>query len=142
VRPAAQSATVRVGLRLWTSRAGAVRVRVERALGTGGRDRCPPAGSPGRFDGRYRTVSVVRSAASAADPRAPVVRLRRITLRLRLAPALYRLTVTTGGVSKRRFLRVLMPPRRPPSAYAPTHVAPVEPELLAARRSPHPGERR
>ncbi|MDO8186920.1 hypothetical protein Q5424_27735 [Conexibacter sp. JD483] len=129
VRPAASGGAVTVGLRLWTGRAGAVRVRVERALGTGGLDRCPPIGSPGRFAGRYRTVSVLRPAVAsvaaspatareAASTAAPArtaaaagVRLRRATLRLRLAPALYRVTVTTGGVSKRRFLRVLAPRR-------------------------------
>ncbi len=67
VRPAASGGTVNVGLRLWTGRSGAPRVRVERALGTGGRDRCPPPGSPGRFDGRFRTVAIVRPVTAAAE---------------------------------------------------------------------------
>ncbi len=80
VRPAASGRAVTLGLRLWTGRSGAARVRVERALGTGGRDRCPPAGSPGSFDGRYRTVATLRPAlasASAARLPAPPPRFRR-----------------------------------------------------------------
>ena len=111
VRPAADGRAVAIPLRLWTRRAVAPRVRIERALGTGGRDRCPPAGSPGRFAGRLRTVAVVRPAlgASASAAGDDGLRLRSVTVRLRLAPALYRVTVTVDGHAKRRWLRVLAP---------------------------------
>lgn len=109
VRPAANG-SVRVVLRLRTARAGAVRVRVERALGTAGRERCPAAGGSGRFDGRYRTVARLREVRTQA---AAAALARRLTLRLRLRPALYRITVraytSSGRLSppKRRYLRVL-----------------------------------
>ena len=109
VRPEANG-SVRVALRLRTAQAGAVRVRVERALGTKGRERCPAAGGRGRFDGRYRTVARLRDVRTQA---AAAALARRLTLHLRLEPALYRITVravtSSGRLSppKRRFLRVL-----------------------------------
>jgi hypothetical protein len=141
VRPRATGAAVTVRLRLRTATDGPLRIRVERALGTAGRPTCPPVGGRGRFDGRYRTVANrrVRAAASAQRSRparrparatstGPVrtgstgparatstAPARAVTLRLRLAPALYRITVTAGSRSqpRRRFLRVLAPrPRR------------------------------
>ncbi|MDW5594123.1 hypothetical protein VSS74_07240 [Conexibacter stalactiti] len=113
---------------LTAAHAGPVQVRVERALGTRGRERCPAAGGRGRFDGRFRTVTTLRrdlgggAAARAASsaPRAAATNARaaagarRLTLNLRLEPALYRITVRAVGdggrlsAPKRRFLRVLV----------------------------------
>lgn len=109
VRPAANG-RVGVTLRLTTAQAGAVRVEVERALGTKGRNRCPAPHGGGRFTGRYRTVATMREVRTHA---AAAALARRLTLRLRLQPALYRITVrayASGGrlsAPKRRFLRVL-----------------------------------
>lgn len=108
-RPAANG-SVRVVLLLRAAQAGAVRVRVERALGTGGRERCPARNGSGRFTGRFRTVATVREVRTQA---AAAALARRVTLRLRLQPALYRITVraftSSGRLSppKRRYLRVL-----------------------------------
>ena len=133
VRPRAAGAAVTVRLLLRTATSGPLRVRVERAVGTAGRATCPPAGGRGRFDGRYRTVANRRvdGRAAAAHASAPAARRsaravqaaggaasaalpRTVALRLRLAPALYRITVTAGGGStpRRRFLRVLAPRAR------------------------------
>lgn len=115
VRPtAAGRVAVTIGLK--ATRNGPVQVRVERALGTRGRDRCPSAGGRGRFDGRFRTVATVRREVGAAGTAAHAAAFtRRLTLDLQLEPALYRITVRAalpgGKLSspKRRFLRVLAP---------------------------------
>lgn len=105
---------VRVGLALRTATRGPLVITVERALGTGGLARCPEARRPRRFTGRFRTVARLRAGDSKA---VAATVARRVTLRLRLAPALYRITVrarTETGLSApaRRYLRVLAP-RRP-----------------------------
>ena len=140
-RPGSRGA-VTIGLRLRMARPGAVRVKVERALGTRGLARCPAANPNARFGGRFRTVVTRRSVetvavaggaartagrwlsvpeervqrADATKGRASAAALARaVTLRLRLEPALYRITVRTRTADGRlsaprsRFLRVLSP---------------------------------
>lgn len=114
-RPAARGA-VTVALRLRMARAGTVQVKVERALGTRGLARCPAANPTARFGGRFRTVVTKRAVETVAEPRASTAALARLVrLRLRLEPALYRITVrtrTAGGrlsAPRTRFLRVLSP---------------------------------
>lgn len=98
------------------AQAGTVQVKVERALGTRGLARCPKANPTARFGGRFRTVATKRSVKTAAAARAAAAALARtVTLRLRLEPALHRITVRTRtadgrlSVPRTRFLRVLSP---------------------------------
>jgi len=105
----AHDGTVRVTMVLRMERPHPLAVRVDQALGTGPLRRCPAPrrGRPGGF-WRYRLV--------AERERVPVggasVR-RRVTLRLRLKPGLYRVMVQAhdgfGDLTfpRRRFLRVL-----------------------------------
>jgi YVTN family beta-propeller protein len=109
VRPS-PSGMVQVALNLRLARPGPVRVRIDRAVGTGARKSCPRPKPGRRFTGSFRRVEALRRL----DTR-PVAALvtRRRTLRLRLLPGLYRITVraftSENGLTRpaRRFLRVL-----------------------------------
>jgi YVTN family beta-propeller protein len=99
---------VRMNLRL--ARSGPVRVQVHRAVGTKARGSCPKPRRGRRFPGRFRSVQILRHL----EPRVVAAAVRgEITLRLRLEPGLYRITVrayTDGNklsLPARRFLRVL-----------------------------------
>jgi YVTN family beta-propeller protein len=104
-------ARVRMSLRL--ARPRPVHVRIQRAIGSRALRKCPKPRAGRSFGGRFRDVATLkrvptRPAAAAASSTA-----RRITLRLRLAPGLYRVTVRArigaDALSRpaRRFLRVL-----------------------------------
>jgi hypothetical protein len=98
---------VRVPMTMTLSQPGAVRVRVDRAVGSRARSSCPRA-NPGRNQ-RFRRVATFRPVAKV---RAASV-ARQVVLDLRLRPGLYRLTVRVkladGRLSSpvRRFLRVV-----------------------------------
>jgi subtilisin-like proprotein convertase family protein len=98
---------VRVPLFMRLAQPGAVRVRVDRAVGSGNRSTCPRA-NPERNQ-RFRRVATFRPVAKVRAASVP----RRVELDLRLRPGLYRLTVRVrtadGRLSPavRRFLRVV-----------------------------------
>jgi hypothetical protein len=81
-----------------------VQVRIDRAVGVKATQGCPKP-NPGR---RFRKIATLRRL-----PTRPAAAARRVTLRLRLAPGLYRLTVRAHQDHKRlsrpvrRYLRVL-----------------------------------
>jgi YVTN family beta-propeller protein len=109
VRPS-KAGLVRVGMTLRLTRPGPVRVQVQRAVGTRAIESCPKPGRGRRFGGRLREVQLRRSVA----PRVVGATFRgRLTLRLRLKPGLYRITVRaySGGgelsAPASRWLRVL-----------------------------------
>ncbi|ADB51788.1 kelch repeat-containing protein [Conexibacter woesei] len=111
VRPL-PSGSARVGLALKLTRQARVRIEVSRAIGTRGRTLCPPRGS-GSFDGDLANP-LVRARGTTRTAVASSV-MQRHVLRLRLRPALYRITVRpyTGpgrlGRPAHRWLRVLAP---------------------------------
>ena len=98
---------VRVPMTMRLGQPGAVRVRVDRAVGSRGRSSCPRA-NPERNQ-RYRRVASFRPVAKVRAAAVP----RRVVLDLDLTPGLYRLTVRVqqadGRLSPpvRRFLRVV-----------------------------------
>jgi hypothetical protein len=105
-----RAGTARVGLKLRLVRRGPVRVQVQRAVGSGAMKSCPQPSRSRRYDGRLRGVELRRSA----EPQVRSAAISgRMTLRLRLEPGLYRVTVraytSDGELSKpaRRWLRVL-----------------------------------
>jgi VCBS repeat-containing protein len=101
-----RSGRVRIPMTLGMTGAGPVQIRVDRAVGTKAKRSCPNAV---RFSGRFRKVATLRQLATqpAAAGR------RRLTLRLRLRPGLYRLTVRAHldgdrlSAPARRYLHVL-----------------------------------
>ena len=110
VRPA-RDGRVRVGLDLRLTKAASVRVELARAVGTGGLKRCPPRGSPGRFDGRFAPSGTFTRGGAAIATASTVT--RRYTFARRLRPALYRITIRPYAGARRlgrpvhRWLRVL-----------------------------------
>lgn len=111
VRPRSSN-VVRVGLRLRMRDAGPLRVRVERARGTGGLRRCPAPKPSRHFGGTFKAVKTLPRVATR---RAGAPSARRATLRLRLSPGLYRITVRghrpNGRLTRplQRYIRVLTP---------------------------------
>jgi subtilisin-like proprotein convertase family protein len=97
------SGRVRVGMTMRLARPGAVRVRVDRAVGSRGRRPCPQANPERNL--RFRRVATFRKVTRVRAQTAAVT--RRVALDLRLRPGLYRLTVRVGDTSLRRFLRVV-----------------------------------
>jgi hypothetical protein len=104
------SGRVRVPMTMRLARPGAVRIQIDRAVGSKGRRGCPTRRRT-RDHGvtRYRRVAIVRRA----EPRAAATAVtHRVMLDLRLAPGLYRITVRAvlddGRLSRpvRRWLRV------------------------------------
>jgi Tol biopolymer transport system component len=102
------SGRVRVPMTMRLARPGAVRVRIDRAIGSRGRSSCPTRRRARDHDHgvtRYRRVAVVPRAAATAVA-------HRVMLDLRLRPGLYRITVRAvldgGRLSRpvRRWLRV------------------------------------
>jgi hypothetical protein len=83
---------------------------VQRAVGSGAMESCPQPSRGRRFGGRLRNVELRRSV----EPRVAAAAVSgRLSLRLRLKPGLYRITVRgySGGGEltrpARRWLRVL-----------------------------------
>ncbi|MDW5595427.1 kelch repeat-containing protein [Conexibacter stalactiti] len=110
VRPTA-SGVVRVDFRLRLATLRPVELRIARGVGTKGMARCPAPDPNRRFTGRLRGVQKVSRLA----PTAVVATVSgRRTIRLRLTPGLYRLTIrarTEHGFSRpaHRWLRVIAP---------------------------------
>src|SRR5918996_1559744 len=93
VRPS-RAGLVRVGLHLRLVRRGPVRVQVQRAVGSGAMKSCPTPSRSRSFDGRLRGVELRRSI----EPRVAAAAVSgRMTLRVRLRPGLYRITVRAYG---------------------------------------------
>jgi hypothetical protein len=108
VRPS-RSGRVRIPITLRMARPGPVQVRIERGVGTRALQSCPRPNPERRFTGRFRKVATLSRLAT----RAAAAGRRRLTLKLRLAPGLYRLTIRAqldrNRLSRpaRRYLRVL-----------------------------------
>jgi hypothetical protein len=109
VRPS-RAGLVRIRMNLRLVRPGPVRVGVQRAVGSGAMEGCPQPSRGRRFGGRLRNVELRRSVR----PRVAAAAVSgRLSLRLRLKPGLYRITVRgySGGGEltrpARRWLRVL-----------------------------------
>jgi hypothetical protein len=91
------------------ARAGPVQVRVDRAVGAKAVHRCLRSDATPRLKGRMRNVATLRRVHTQAAAAVG----RKLTLRLRLTPGLYRFSVRAhlgGGRLSRpvhRFLRVL-----------------------------------
>ena len=89
---------------------GPVQVRIQRGVGSKAMRKCPDPTAGPPFSGPFRTV-VKRNPTAAGAVAASVV--QRLTLRPRLRPALYRITVRavlpdgTRSSPARVFLRVL-----------------------------------
>jgi hypothetical protein len=87
-----------------------VRVQVQRAVGSGAMDSCPKPSRGRRFAGRLRGVELHRSVETRV---AAAAVSGRMTLRMRLRPGLYRITVRAYGAGSEltrpagRWLRVL-----------------------------------
>ena len=77
---------VRIAMTLRMANPAPVQVRIDRRVGTQALRSCPDAS---RFTGRYRKVATLRRLST----RPAEAGLRRLTLRLRLAPGLYRISV-------------------------------------------------
>jgi hypothetical protein len=90
-------------MRLRMARPWPVQVRIDRAVGTKSGRSCPRGKAGRAFKGRYRKVATLRRLAT----RPAAAGRRRLTLKLRLAPGLYRLTVRAHFDGNR-----LSPPRR------------------------------
>ena len=109
VRPS-RSGRVRVRLSMRLARPGPVRVRIDRGVGTRALRRCPRPNPGRRFTGSFHRVATLRRTPT--EPAAAAVD-RRLTLKLRLAPGLYRISVRAqldgNRLSRpaRRYLRVL-----------------------------------
>jgi subtilisin-like proprotein convertase family protein len=94
---------VQVAMSMRLAEPGPVRVGIDRAVGSRARSTCPRA-NPERNQ-RYRRVATFRRVTTVRAQAAAVT--RRVALDLRLRPGLYRLTVSVGDSSLRRFLRVV-----------------------------------
>ena len=107
---ASSTGKARVGLRLLLARPMPVQVKIDRALGTKGRSTCPRPSRMRHFPGELKQVDEVERTSTR--PTIAAVS-RRLTLGVRLAPGLYRLTVRAhtgkGKLSHRarRWVRVL-----------------------------------
>ena len=104
---------VRLKLRMRLARPGAVQVRLARAAGSQGRSTCPRRSGSGTarpHDTHFRPIGRAHEASTQATTAAVS---RRLTLKLRLKPGLYRVTVRAqlddGRLSRpvRRYFRVL-----------------------------------
>jgi YVTN family beta-propeller protein len=107
---ASSTGKARVGLRLLLARPMPVQVKIDRALGTTGRSTCPRPSRMRHFPGAFKQVDEVERTSTR--PTIAAVS-RRLTLGVRLAPGLYRITVRAyTGQQKlshraRRWVRVL-----------------------------------
>jgi hypothetical protein len=101
---------VRIAMTMQLARPGSLQILVERALGSRVRRRCPPPSTVVEPTSRFRPAATMQRGPGAAGAAAVA---RRVTLRLRLAPGFYRLTIRTemddGSLSPpvRGFVRVL-----------------------------------
>jgi hypothetical protein len=110
VRPT-RSGRVRIGISMLLARPGPIEIRIDRALGPKPRHSCPRRDPTRRFTGSFRHLTSL-----TRNPTGPVAAAavgRSITLKPRLKPGLYRITVRAqlpGGRLSRplyRYLRVL-----------------------------------
>jgi hypothetical protein len=105
-----KSGRVRVAMAMQLAQPAALQIVVERAVGSKARRTCPQPSSVGDVPTRFRPAATIDRGPTGAT--AAAVR-RRLTLRLRLSPGLYRFTVRAlqddDSLSRpvRGFLRVL-----------------------------------
>jgi hypothetical protein len=111
VRPS-RSGRVRIRMSLRMAQPRPLQIRIDRAVGGGVWQSCPSPNPQRRFTGRFERVATLsqlpgRRAAAAASV------ARRLTLKLKLSPGLYRISVRAkldhNRLSRpaRRYLRVL-----------------------------------
>ena len=111
VRPS-RAGRVRVRMSLRTARPWALQVQIDRGVGARPWRRCLAPNTERRFTGRFRQFASLGEPGAGPAAAAATVR-RRVTLKLRLAPGLYRITVRAqldhNRLSRpvRRYLRVL-----------------------------------
>jgi large repetitive protein len=105
------SGRVRVPMTMRLAEPGALQIRIDRAVGSKGRSTCPRASRPvNRRNTPFQPVTTVRPASAEASAAALT---RRVVLKLRLTPGLYRISVRVrmddNRLSRpvRRFLRVV-----------------------------------
>jgi len=105
-----RSGRVRLAMTMQLAQPAALQILVERAVGSRARRTCPRPNSMGDRPSRFRPAATVQRGLTGA---AGAAVLRRLTLRLRLSPGLYRVTVRAhledDALSRpvRGFLRVL-----------------------------------
>jgi VCBS repeat-containing protein len=108
-----RSGRVRIPMTLRMARPRPVQVRIDRRIGTKASRSCPNSNQARRVKGRYRKIATLRRLAT----RPVAAGRRRLTLKLRLGPGLYRITVRAHLDSNRlsrphrRYLNVLGSPR-------------------------------
>ena len=111
VRPS-RSGRVRIRMSLRMARPGPLQIRIDRAVGASVPRSCPSANPQRRFSGRFRSVGTLDDPSARPAATAAAVTRRR-TLRLRLSPGLYRISVRAKlegnrlSAPLRRYLRVL-----------------------------------
>ena len=111
VRPS-RSGRVRIRMSLRMARPGPLQIRIDRAVGASVPRSCPSAKPQHRFSGRFRSVGTMDEPSARPGATAASV-ARRLTLRLRLSPGLYRISVRAKldqdrlSAPLRRYLRVL-----------------------------------
>ena len=91
VRPS-RSGRVRIRMSLRMARPGPLQIRIDRAVGANVPRSCPSANKRHRFSGRFRSVGTLDEPSARPAATAAAVTRRR-TLRLRLSPGLYRISV-------------------------------------------------
>jgi hypothetical protein len=83
---------VRIAMSLRMARPGPIQIRVDRAVGGGVSRSCPTPNPQRRLTGGFKKVATLNE--SGAGPAAAAAGVtRRLTLRMRLSPGLYRITV-------------------------------------------------
>ena len=108
----ARSGRVRIQMTLRTAQPWPLQVPIDRAVGTGARHSCPRPNPERRFTGHFRKVATLSQLPARPAPAAATL-ARRLTLRLHLAPGLYRITVRAQlgsnrlSAPARRYPRVL-----------------------------------
>jgi hypothetical protein len=111
VRPS-RSGRVRIRMSLRMARRGPLQIRIDRAVGASVPHTCPSPNPSHRFSGSFRSVGTLDEPSARPGAAAAAV-ARRLTLRLRLSPGLYRISVRAKldgnrlSAPLRRYLRVL-----------------------------------
>jgi Bacterial Ig domain/WD40-like Beta Propeller Repeat len=107
-----RSGRVRIRMSLRMARPAPLQIRVDRAVGGGVTRNCPSPNQRRRFSGSFQRVATLDEPAARPAATAASV-TRRLTLRPRLSPGLYRISVRAKldrnrlSAPRRRYLRVL-----------------------------------
>jgi hypothetical protein len=106
-----RSGRVRIRLSMQLAQPGPIEILIDRAVGPGARRNCPRRDPTRRFAGSFRRLTSL--TRTPTQPAAAAAIGRSVTLKPRLTPGLYRITVRAqlpgGRLSRplRRYLRVL-----------------------------------